>query len=107
MTSTHREVWKERVEAWKASGKSAVEFATGQAFAATTLQRWAYTFRGAKKKTTSGAAAGLTILPAVRRGAAAGGGHVAIEAGGVRVLVEPGFDAKLLREVIFALEHVG
>ena len=45
---TKSEVWRERVAAWRASGKSAAEFCSGQEFAAKSLQWWAWHF-GAKK----------------------------------------------------------
>lgn len=47
---TKSEVWRERVAAWRASGKSAAEFCSGQEFTAKSLQWWAWHF-GAKKPT--------------------------------------------------------
>ncbi|MFZ5893122.1 MAG: IS66 family insertion sequence element accessory protein TnpA [Myxococcota bacterium] len=45
---TKSEVWRERVETWRGSGKSAAEFCSGQEFSAKSLQWWAWHF-GAKK----------------------------------------------------------
>lgn len=41
---TKSEVWRERVAAWRASGKSAAEFCSGQEFTAKSLQWWAWHF---------------------------------------------------------------
>lgn len=45
--------WRERVEAWRASGKSAAEFCSDQDYSPKSLQWWAWHFGGQKRKRSS------------------------------------------------------
>jgi hypothetical protein len=88
------EVWKKRVEDWRASGQSAGEYCKGQEFTAGTLYRWS--------SRLAELARGEGAMPLVRlvRGpqppapqlaeAAAQSVAVIIEVKGARVLVPPG-----------------
>jgi hypothetical protein len=98
MKSTE-EVWAERVTAWRASGLPATQFSVGKAFTASGLRYWA-----SRLKQASGATTGVTLARIVRS-ATDVKGQVAVEvsSAGARVIVEPGFDAALLREVVAAL----
>ena len=101
--------WRERVRAWKASGRTAAEFADGQAFNASTLKWWAYQLgRDARqaKPPLEVAAAVRTTVPLVRvlrkqRPPSSSG--LVLEVGAVRLRVEHGFDRALLVAVIDAL----
>lgn len=98
-------VWLERVEAWRASGLTAVEFAAGEGFAASTLRSWSW--RLAKKGRTGAAAPGFVRLVPRKSGTAPDSAVLTIEVGGARVLVGAGFDRAALREVIELLQGVG
>lgn len=45
--------WRERVEAWRASGKTAAEFCSGQDYTPKSLRWWAWHFGGQKRKKSS------------------------------------------------------
>ena len=104
--------WRERVRAWKASGRPAAEFAAGQAFNASTLKWWAYRLgrdaRKAKAPVEVAAVARTTVpLMRVQRkqrppSSTASSGLV-LEVGDVRLRVDHGFDRSLLLDVIDAL----
>jgi hypothetical protein len=95
--------WDERVRDWRASGKTAEEFAVGQNFEATTLRYWA-----SRLKTEASSKAGPPMARVVRRRSRkdrddGAGGDVEVIVGGARIVVRRGFDAELLREVAAAL----
>jgi hypothetical protein len=103
MTETETK-WSERVRDWKASGKTAREFADGRDFKASTLRYWACVLRRGS---------GLTARPGRRepdvrmarvvRVASKGDDAMIVTVGAARVAVRPGFDAALLRQVVQAL----
>jgi transposase len=109
MTETESK-WAERVRQWRASGKTADQFATGQEFRSSTLRYWASelnrrTGRLAKPKAAvdNGTAARMQVVrvkPVARREAAEA---IVVTIGGARVEVRAGFDRALLRELVDAL----
>lgn len=101
MTETETK-WAARVEQWRASGKSAPEFAQGQGFESSTLRYWASRL----KQLPQSLAKPVPRVRMVRvrrtpRPVAAEPMVVAI--GGARVEVRSGFDRALLRQVVAAL----
>lgn len=99
MKSTE-ELWAERVKAWRASGLPATQFSVGKGFTASGLRYWA-----SRLKQASGATGHGVTLARIVRSATDVKGLVAVEvsSAGPRVIVETGFDAALLREVVAAL----
>lgn len=108
MTSTAGK-WSERVREWRASGKTAEEFASAFEFEASTLRYWA-----SRLKTEAAGVAVPTIARVVRRRAQRSASlpglrelsaerAVEVVVGSARILVRPGFDAELLRQVTAAL----
>lgn len=100
MTETTKAKWRGLVREWKASGRTLAEFTRGREFTAATLRWWAYKLGREEKKASSVPA--ITLLPALRVKSPASG--IVLELGAVRLRIEAGFDAKLLREVLAALE---
>jgi hypothetical protein len=98
-------VWSERVDAWRASGKTAVDFAAGRGFTAGTLRQWASRL-GKKRAGKSSPSAFVQLVPRRRRAGDEGSappGVVTIEVGGARVIVHAGFDRGALRDVLAVL----
>ena len=107
------EVWKKRVEDWRASGQSAGEYCKGQEFTAGTLYRWSSRLAEAAREGVEGA------IPLVRlvRGpqpqapqpveAAAQSVAVIIEVQGARVLVPPGAQVATVGVALEALGACG
>ena len=107
MTSTEAK-WAERVREWRASGKTAEEFAEAFEFEASTLRYWASRLKTGADK------AGPVIAQVVRRrrrslspqeGSATSlpAHEVEVVIGVARIVVRRGFDVELLREVAAAL----
>ena len=105
MTETQAK-WAERVQAWRASGKTADEYASAFEFQASTLRYWASRLK------TESAEKPTVMARVVRRPSRAlvvepvGAGiqsEVEVAVGGARILVRRGFDAELLRQVAAAL----
>lgn len=108
--------WGELVSAWEASGLTADVFASEHGVAGSTLRWWKTELARRARKEPPGRAprrpsltrASEVALARVVRpgeGAPAGArGGVAVVAGGARIVVEHGFDGRLLREVVRALE---
>jgi hypothetical protein len=94
-TASNKVQWQERVRAWRESGKSAREFAQGQAFAASTLRYWSSRL----ERNQAPRFVRLVPKPAVT---AVGSGLV-VEVGSARVRVGSGFDPLLLAQVVRAL----
>lgn len=99
--------WRERVRAWKASGRTAAAFVDGQGFNANTLKWWAYHLARNAKKAKAPTESAVRMVPVVRvqrkdRPPTAPSGIV-LEIGDVRLRVDSGFDCALLRAVISAL----
>lgn len=108
--------WLERIRRWQESGKTAEEFAVGQAFKGSTLKWRAAELRrteGGGKRYGKGPAvdgsvrfAQVVPVPRARAQAAArsGGDGLVVEVSGARITLSRGFDAALLIEVVRALE---
>jgi hypothetical protein len=103
MTTAAASKWVERVREWRASGKTAEEFASAFDFEGSTLRYWA-----SRLKTEAAEKPAPTLVRVVRRR-----GHssrprsevaeVEVRIGGARIIVRRGFDVELLREVAAAL----
>jgi hypothetical protein len=102
-------IWSERVREWKQSGKTLREFTAGQPYNPLTLRWWASELRrqsegggrrrGGQRATGSIKLARVIRSPAVQPESRA----MAVEVSGARIMVERGFDAALLSEVVRAL----
>jgi hypothetical protein len=98
MTTSTAAKWSERVREWRASGKTAEEFASAFEFEASTLRYWA-----SRLKTEAAGVAVPTIARVVRRRAQPSASLPGLREFSARILVRPGFDAELLRQVAAAL----
>jgi hypothetical protein len=106
MTETETK-WTERVRAWRASGRTAREFAEGQEFKPSTLTYWASQLR---RSTSAESGVVAKRVPRVRMVQVVAKAAVAsredtlvVAVGTARIVVRAGFDRTLLREVIEAL----
>lgn len=97
--------WAKRVKAWRASGATAGEFATGKGFADSTLRWWSWQL--SKREPPAAVVEPMRLVRLVRHAADAGraspvvaASPVTIEVGGARVSVVAGFDRQTLREVL-------
>lgn len=104
MTSTQAK-WAERVRDWRASGKTAEEFAGSLDYKASTLRYWA-----SHLKTSAEKPASPILAQVVRRRARsassrppAASPEVEVLIGTARIVVRRGFDVQLLRDVAAAL----
>jgi len=106
MTTTAAK-WAERVREWRASGKTADEFAVGFDFQASTLRYWA-----SRLKTDAMQSPAPMLARVVRKRPSstphatmksATEPELAISVGGTRILVRRGFDTELLRDVVAVL----
>jgi hypothetical protein len=111
--------WGELVSAWEASGLAADAFASKHGVAGSTLRWWKTELarrarselrrRPPRRESPPPPPSGIALARVVRPGegpkSATARGGVAVLAGGSRVVVEPGFDSRLLREVVRALEE--
>ena len=113
MTGTQSK-WLERVREWKASGRSASDYAEGRGFAAATLVWWSSRIRGgalgseaASAPGTGGDAASAPSTSQVRMARVVRGARpssvLTLQVGGAVIEVRTGFDRALLREVVEAL----
>lgn len=112
MTKTQAE-WAARVAAWRASGKTAREFAAEHSLSASTLAWWRSRLRRLRSldaEAPATAVAGGAERPSVRmakvvatKGQFGAEGTLVIELGGARIVVRQGFDTHLLRDVVVAL----
>jgi hypothetical protein len=103
MTETEAK-WSERVREWKASGRTARQFADGRDFKASTLVYWASCLR----RSRVGAGAPPKRQPRVRmapivRSPTRHEDSIVVAVGAARVAVRAGFDEALLRRVVNAL----
>lgn len=103
MTETQKK-WSERVEEWKASGRTAKEFAEGRDFKASTLVYWASCLRSGLGR----AAPRRERRPRVRmvrvvRTLPRPEKSIEVTVGSARVAVRVGFDEALLRQVVKVL----
>lgn len=118
MTDKER-IWAERVGEWKASGKTLQEFAKDQPYKGLTLRWWSSELR---RRGLSDKASGRQRRPRTpakppsvrmvrvvpRRGpepAQPAVGSIAVEIGGARIVVQQGFDAGVLSNVVRALKE--
>jgi hypothetical protein len=111
-TMTTEQKWTARVEAWRASGQTARQFAEGKEYSAGGLRHWAYRLRQASEaaavvetKPQGEVAPKEVRIARVVRGPAVTEAEtpIMLEVGGVRVGVRRGFDRGALREVLDVL----
>jgi hypothetical protein len=116
MTQTEAK-WAERVREWRASGRSAEQFAEGQGFKPSTLRFWASRLRVKTLSVTAPVARGeggrvrlvrVDRTPSAIEGRAAAresssSATVVIAIGTARIEVRPGFDRSLLSAVVETL----
>src|ERR1039458_5220887 len=108
--------WAELVEAWEASGRTASSFAVEEGISEASLRWWKTELsrrarkQGARRSPGPGRrTAGVAVARVVREGEAPPvaparpKGSIELVLDGARVVVAPGFDARLLREVVRAL----
>ena len=103
MTETEAK-WSERVREWKASGRTAKEFAEGRDFKASTMVYWASCLRtgaGGARRTTKREP--RVRMVRVLRSSPRAEDAIVVAVGAARVAVRAGFDPALLREVVRAL----
>lgn len=98
--STKEALWRDRVAAWRKSGESADKYSEGRDFAAGTLRWWSS--RLGRKEATQFVRL-LPRSPAVPTTSS----DLVVEVGRARIRVVPGFDARLLAEVVRALVEDG
>jgi hypothetical protein len=104
MTETETK-WSERVQQWRASGRTAKEFAAGRDFQGSTLRYWASHLRGKGDREAPEVKGPPRVKMArvVRVAAKNSFSSVVIQLGAAQVVVSAGFDRDLLREVVEAL----
>ena len=100
--------WAERVRAWRESGVSAVEFSKPKGYRSKTLVWWAGELaRRTRAKSNARPQQRPTVAMArvlrVVRPEAEREEVIAVLVGGAQIAVRPGFNARLLREVVVAL----
>jgi hypothetical protein len=115
MKNATESLWLRRIEAWKASGKPAEEFAAGQPFKGSTLVWRASQLRNRVKRGENGKGTASNEtrkspgFAKVRVMQGSGGqrhlGDLTIDVAGARISVGQGFDRTLLREVVLALKE--
>jgi hypothetical protein len=91
---------RQEVARWRASGLSVMSYCSAHGMSAESLRRWREEADGR----------GAVRAPAFVRMDVVGrreGGGLVVEVGGVRIRVERGFDATLLREMVEALAGEG
>ena len=106
MTETEAK-WSDRVRDWRASGKTAEEFAGAFDFEASTLRYWASRLKTGTEKATPVLAKVVrrrtrSVSPRAEAGPSAAP-EVEVVIGTARIVVRRGFDADLLRQVATAL----
>jgi hypothetical protein len=103
MTETQKK-WSERVEEWKASGRTAKEFVEGRDFKASTLVYWASCLRSGLARAAPGRERGPCVrMVRVVRTARRPEKSIEVTVGSARIAVRAGFDEALLRQVVKAL----
>ena len=96
--------WMDRVRSWRSSGLTPEAFAQGREFKASTLVYWASRLRRGESRERARVAGETSVRmvrvvgqqPTTRAG-------VTVQVGAARVVVQLGFDAALLRQVVDAL----
>lgn len=116
-----QEDWAELVEEWRASGRTAREFAAAHGVADSALRYWSSRLSQRKPPTSTSrrrpvgrptaAATSPPLARVVRPGdpapATKGDARITVVVGKVTVIVEPGFDGAHLRDVVRALSEAG
>jgi hypothetical protein len=99
-----KDVWAERILAWKHSGLSAHDFARGQPFQVSTLRWWASRLRSTSAprfvRVVSSPAPPQPDAPVP---AAASCPHLIVSVGDAQIQIRHGFDPVLLAAVVGAL----
>jgi transposase-like protein len=107
--------WAELVAAWDSSGLSAEAFASERGLVERTLRWWKAELESRARGETrrrpprreERPMEAVTLARVVRRASSsATTGGIAVQVGAARIVVEGGFDPRLLREVVVALEGV-
>jgi hypothetical protein len=101
MTKTEAK-WAARVERWRASGKSAPEFAQGQGFESSTLRYWASRLKHLPPSLAKPVPR-VRMVRVRRTPPPVVAGPLVVAIGAARVEVRLGFDRALLRQVVEAL----
>jgi hypothetical protein len=102
MTDTESK-WAERVREWKASGRTAKEFAEGREFKASTLVYWGSCLRRGRVTAPAQKRQRGVRMALVVRSPARIDDSIVVAVGAARVAVRAGFDEALLRRVVKAL----
>jgi hypothetical protein len=119
-------IWEERVRGWQASGESARKYAESNGFSESTLRYWSYRLVGTSKAlrilrlvpkaacpgTPSEPSPAVTetlpmapVSPVPETLPAPAASQLKVEVGGACVVVQSGFDRRLLAEVVGALSE--
>jgi len=104
MTGTEAK-WSERVADWRASGKTAEEYAQGRGFEPSTLRFWSSRLRQIEGRTAKGATPRVRMARVVSVGSRVPAAErpLVVVVGGARIEVRGGFDRRVLREIVDAL----
>lgn len=103
MTKTEAR-WAERVQRWRASGKTAEEFARPEDFEASTLRYWASRLKHASTPAQEGAGISAVRMVRVKRShAPRATSPLVVTVAGARIEVFAGFDEAVLRKVVDVL----
>jgi hypothetical protein len=103
---TKSEAWRERVAAWRASGKSAAEFCSGQEFTAKSLQWWAWHFGAKKPKKRAATSSKLKFARVIAKPdvvRSRSDASVVVLVGGARLEIGSGADRALVSMVLESL----
>lgn len=102
---TKSEVWRERVEAWRASEKSAAEFRSGQEFSAKSLQWWAWHFgaKKAKKRAATPKPGFARVIAKPDVGKSKSEASLVVLVGGARIEIGSGTDRAVLSLLLESL----
>lgn len=110
------QVWRQRVQAWKGSGKGADDFCKGQDFSASLLRHWAWRLGLTRRRQGRPESSPTRPMPLARvvvarsletatAADAARVGGIDLDVGGARVHVRAGFDRSTLSDLLDVLEH--
>lgn len=107
-----KEIWKARVDAWKASGLNMSQFAQGRDFSASGLRYWVNRLATNPPASPTTPAGNVRMARVLRRSAVAEnrqpeGGPLELDVAGVKIRVGPGFDRRTLLELLNMLEERG
>jgi hypothetical protein len=92
--------WTEQIGEWRASGKTAEQFASERQWRVSSLRYWDRRLRQAQKR-AEGSPGSVRMMRVTARAAA--GGELCVRIGAAELVVAAGFDALLLRQVVDAL----